>query len=243
MNLSRGRGTKSHLSCRLLLRFFASALTNARRFFSSELPSLENADRDSIPGYLRFASRPTKQRYHRFLVFFSFVAILSVCIKGSDRVIDGRDKLDTSQLRQNCGAGQPHPLPPPTNPISSAIKEGERERESSRVVLSHDTLIRFRSNPSLASLGGSNRLPPPILCNRPIWNHGCTPRVTLPPFSLSILTLSTEIVIAEKYFSTIGSFFGFARSISTGEVAGEAKGDIALQRQRHERPITVLHSS
>lgn len=76
------RGTKSHLSCRLLLRFFASALTNAR--FVSSPPSPSRIDSVSPVGYLRFEA--DQKKYYR--------------------VIDARDKLDAS-LRQNRGGWRP----------------------------------------------------------------------------------------------------------------------------------------
>lgn len=109
MNLRRGRGTKSHLSCRLL-RFFASALTNVRRFSNGPFRK-----RGSIPrsfAYLRFE---VERSLHTRLSSLSFILLGE-----RDRVIDGRDKLDTS-LRQNCRAEAP------SSSISSAIKESRAE--------------------------------------------------------------------------------------------------------------------
>lgn len=57
MNLRRGRGTKSMLSpVSRLFRFFASALTNARRLFSQPVDVLWNIDRFHISSSFFFLS-------------------------------------------------------------------------------------------------------------------------------------------------------------------------------------------
>lgn len=74
----------------------------------------ENADRFQDPSLI-FASFEVERSLHTRLSSLSFVLLGE-----RDRVIDGRDKLDTS-LRQNCRAEAP------SSSISSAIKESRAE--------------------------------------------------------------------------------------------------------------------
>lgn len=74
----------------------------------------ENADRFQDPSLI-FASFEVERSLHTRLSSLSFILLGE-----RDRVIDGRDKLDTS-LRQNCRAEAP------SSSISSAIKESRAE--------------------------------------------------------------------------------------------------------------------